>query len=59
VASALDDHSITFVPYGKSRNCFRWQRESDNSWKAVLNWTDKTGAAKERVYNMERWPPKK
>lgn len=59
VAIALDDQSITFAPTGKSRNSFRWQRESDNSWKAVLNWTDKTGAAKERVYNMQRWPAKK
>jgi hypothetical protein len=56
VATALDDHSITFVPYGKAHNSFRWQRESDNSWKAILNWTDKTGAAKERIYNMQRWP---
>jgi hypothetical protein len=56
VATALDDQSITFVPYGKAKNSFRWQRESDNSWKAVLNWTDKTGAAKERIYDMQRWP---
>jgi hypothetical protein len=58
VATALDDHSITFAPYGKAQNSFRWQRESDNSWKAILNWTDKTGAAKERIYNMQRWPAK-
>ncbi|MGH9874762.1 MAG: hypothetical protein ACRD9S_20090 [Pyrinomonadaceae bacterium] len=58
VATALDDKSITFDPVGKG-NSFRWQHESDNSWKAVLNWTDKTGAAKERIYNMERWPAKK
>jgi len=57
VATALDDNSITFDPIGKG-NSFRWQRETDNSWKAVLNWTDKTGAAKERIYNMQRWPVK-
>ncbi len=57
VATALDDNSITFEPTGKG-NSFRWQRESDNSWKAVLKWTDKNGAAKERIYNMERWPAK-
>lgn len=56
VATALDDNSITFEPLGKARNSFRFQRESDNSWKATLNWTDKTGAPKERVYHMERWP---
>jgi hypothetical protein len=59
VAVALNDNSISFAPYGKPANRFRFQRESENSWKAVLNWTDKTGVAKERVYNMERWPPKK
>jgi hypothetical protein len=59
VATALDDNSITFESLGKSRNSFRFQRESDNSWKAVLNWLDKNGAAKERIYLMERWPTKK
>jgi len=54
VATALDDTSITFEPTGKSRNSFRWQRESDISWKAILKWTDKNGAAKERIYSMER-----
>jgi len=54
VATALDDTSITFEPLGKSRNSFRWQRESANSWKAILKWTDKNGAAKERIYSMER-----
>lgn len=58
VATALDDRSISFAPVGKG-NYFRFQRESDSSWKAVLNWTDKTGAAKERIYVMERWPAKK
>lgn len=56
VATAFDGNSITFSPTGKARNAFRFQRESDNSWKAVLNWTDKDGAAKERVYLMERMP---
>lgn len=55
VVIALDDNGITFAPLGKG-NFFRWQRESDNSWKAILNWTDKSGAPKERVYLMERWP---
>ena len=59
VATALDDNSISFAPYGKPSNYFRFQRESENSWKAILNWTDKTGAAKERIYNMERWPAPK
>lgn len=59
VATALDDNSITFEPIGKSQNAFRFQRESDNSWTAILNWTDKTGAPKERIYHMVRWAPPK
>jgi hypothetical protein len=59
VATALDDNSITFEPLGKSGNSFRFQRESDNSWTAILNWIDKTGVAKERIYHMVRWAPPK
>ena len=59
VATALDDNSITFEPLGKSGNSFRFQRESDNSWTAILNWTDKTGVPKERIYHMVRWAPPK
>jgi len=59
VATTLDDTSITFEPLGKSRNSFRWERESANKWKAILKWTDKNGAAKERIYSMERLPDKK
>ena len=58
VATALDDNSISFAPLGKG-NFFRFQRESVNSWKAILNWTDKNGVAKERIYLMERLPSKR
>jgi hypothetical protein len=57
VATALDEKSITFAPVTKARNSFRWQRETADSWKAVLNWPAANGKpAGERVYNMERWP---
>lgn len=58
VAIALDENSITFAPTGKARNAFRWQRENEDAWKAILTWTDKDGAPKERIYTMERWPKK-
>ncbi len=58
VAIALDENSITFAPLGKSRNAFRWQRENEDAWTAILTWTDKDGAAKERIYKMARWPAK-
>jgi hypothetical protein len=55
-ATDLDDNSITFA---WAQESLRWQRESDNSWKVVLNWTDRTSAAGGRIHNMERWPAKK
>ena len=59
VASTLDDNSILFVPVIKARNSFIWKRETKDSWTAIIRWpaTD-TKPAGERVYNMERWPPK-
>ena len=57
VVTAIDDNSITFDPVTKANNSFRWQRETKDSWKAVLSWpATKDKPAGERVYNMERWP---
>lgn len=56
VAVAFDDNSITFAPLGKARNSFRFQRESADTWKAVLNWKEADGTPRERVYKMERMP---
>jgi hypothetical protein len=57
VATALDDNSITFEPVAKASNSFRWQRETKDSWKAVIAWPAKNDKpAGERIYNMERWP---
>jgi len=58
-ASSIDDKSIDFVPIAKAKNSFRWERVSDNLWKAILKWPAEGGKpARERVYNMERFPPK-
>jgi hypothetical protein len=57
VATSIDDSSITFEPVTKAMNSFRWQRETKDSWKAVLNWpATKDKPARERIYQMERWP---
>lgn len=56
-ASVIDYQGITFVPVAKARNTFRWQRESDNSWTAILQWpASDDKPARQRVYKMERWP---
>jgi hypothetical protein len=56
VASSIDANGINFEPDGaKAKNSFRWERVSDNAWKATLKWPAQGNApARERVYNMER-----
>jgi hypothetical protein len=57
VATEISDNYIKFT---RAENTFRWQKESADSWKAVLTSpaTDNT-PARERVYRMERLPPGK
>lgn len=58
VVVSFDENAITFAPVTKARNSFSWQRETADSWKAVLNWpATKDKPARERVYNMERIKP--
>jgi len=59
VASSIDDNGINFEPFKDANNSFRWERVSDNAWKATLKWPAKDNKpARERVYNMERIQPK-
>ena len=59
IATLIDYQGITFEPLAKAKNSFRWQRESDNSWTAILNWPAAEGKpGRQRVYKMERWPQK-
>jgi hypothetical protein len=58
-ASSIDYLSVTFVPVAKTRNSFRWQREADNTWTAIITWPPAEGKpGRQRVYKMERWPKK-
>ncbi|HEY0546524.1 MAG TPA: hypothetical protein VGC91_14190 [Pyrinomonadaceae bacterium] len=59
-ATQLTSDSITFEPVTRARNSFRWQHESKDAWKAVLDWPAMEGKpARQRVYRMERWPAAK
>ena len=59
VASSIDDNGINFEPVANANNSFRWERVSENVWKATLKWPAKGDKpARERVYNMERIPSK-
>jgi len=54
-ASSIDDNGINFEPIANAKNSFRWERVSDNAWKATLKWpAEGNKPARERVYNMER-----
>jgi hypothetical protein len=56
-ASLIDYQGVTFVPLAKAKNSFRWQRESNNIWTAILKWPPAEGKpGRQRVYKMERWP---
>jgi len=58
-ASVIDDQGITFEPLAKAKNTFRWERESPNTWKAILKWPAGDGKPeRERIYKMERIPGK-
>jgi hypothetical protein len=53
-AVSIDDNGINFEPISTG-NSFRWERVSENAWKATLKWpASGNRAAGERVYNMER-----
>jgi hypothetical protein len=55
VATQLGEDSVTFEPTAKAKNTFRWQRESADVWKAVLDYPATEGKpARQRVYRMER-----
>ena len=59
IATLIDYQGINFEPLVKAKNSFRWQREPDNSWTAILTWPPVDGKpSRQRVYKMERWPPK-
>jgi hypothetical protein len=56
-ASSIDYMGVNFLPIAKARNSFRWQRESDNTWTAIITWQPAEGKpGRQRVYKMERWP---
>lgn len=57
VATELTDTYIVFSPLKPGQNMFRFEKESADSWKAVLTWPkSEKRAAGERVYHMQRLP---
>jgi hypothetical protein len=59
VASEITADHIQFVPAvpGKMNN-FRFERQPNNTWRAVLDWPAKGDKpARQRIYIMEPWKP--
>ena len=55
VATAFDGTSVTFEFVTRTRGSFKWQRESENAWKAILAFpASGNRPAGERVYLLER-----
>jgi len=57
-ASEIGDGFVQFVPAGAVKgNSFRFERQPDGSWHAILEWPA-TGdkPARSKTYKMERWP---
>ena len=60
-ASEITDSYIQFVPAvaGKGNN-FRFERQSDGSWIALLEWPATANKQiQQKLYKMEAWQPKK
>jgi hypothetical protein len=59
-ASEISDRHIQFVPAvpGKSNN-FRFERQDDGTWIAVLDWPPSGDKPpRQKIYKMEPWPKK-
>ena len=58
-ASEITADYVQFVPAvtGKS-NSFRFHRQGDGTWHALLEWTGKDGKPQQKIYKMEPWQPK-
>jgi hypothetical protein len=58
-ASSITSDAIQFVPAvpGK-RNNFRFERQNDGTWNAILEWPATfEWPARQKIYKMEPWPP--
>jgi hypothetical protein len=56
-ATALTADSVVFVGSADPTRTFRWRREGQDAWTAVIGIPARAGRpAGQRIYHMERWP---
>lgn len=60
-ASEITADYVQFVPAVPGNgNDFRFVRQADGTWNAILEWpATKEKAAQQKIYKMEPWPPAK
>ena len=60
-ASEITADYVQFVPAAGSKgNNFRFVKQADGTWQAILEWTaTKEKEARQKIYKMEPWPPTK
>lgn len=61
VAIVITPIVVQFVPaIGARGNLFRFEKQPDGTWNAVLEWPAFEGRPfRQKIYKMEPWPPKK
>jgi hypothetical protein len=59
VASEITDDYVQFIPAVPDKgNRFRFERQSNGTWRAVLEWPAKADKpARQKIYIMEPWKP--
>lgn len=55
-ASSITADAVQFIPAAGGGNSFRFERQTDGTWNAVLEWTGKDKKPQQKVYKMEPWP---
>lgn len=58
-ASWISADAVQFVPAAGGGNNFRFERQTDGTWRAVLEWpATASKPAGQKIYKMEPWPPR-
>jgi hypothetical protein len=60
-ASSITADDVQFVPVNRSGNSYRFERQPDGTWRAVLEWpANNNKSAGQKIYKMElfKTPPK-
>lgn len=58
-ASTITDTAVQFIPVTGAKNSFRFEKQNDGTWNAIIEWpANGDKAARTIIYKMEPWPKK-